>query len=80
MKKKDAAKGVDDALAWLVAESEAHVLRPGEFTVEMAREKLGGSVTGQALRHRFASMVASGELTSRKVLVKGKWVNAWKRK
>lgn len=80
MKKKNAVKDVDDALAWLVEESEAHVLRPGEFTVAMAQKKLGGNVSGSSLRFRFSAMVESGELTVRRILVKGKWANAWKRK
>lgn len=80
--KKNAAKEVDDALAWLVAEREANVLRPEEFTAEMAYQRMkseGIPTTIHTLRNRFKRMDRSGELTSRKALIDGKWANVYLR-
>jgi len=81
MKKNNAAKGVDDALAWLVDEAKANKLRPGEFTAESAMERLrseGVEDTIESLRCRFKRMHQVGKLEFRKVLINGKWTNAWR--
>lgn len=73
---------IDDALSWLVESAKENVIKPDEFTVEMAVKRLidsGSPATDDAIRFRLDRMVKNGELTKRKINLGGFLINAYKR-
>ena len=78
----DTLSKIDDSLAWLVKSAQVNCLMPGEFTVEMAVEKMhnaGLTDTDAAVRCRFNRMIKTGELTRRKIKLNGRITNVYLR-
>jgi response regulator of citrate/malate metabolism len=62
---------------WIVERLSQQDIEPDEFTAEMIMEKTKASRS--STRHRLKRMCESGELTSRKLLLNGQFVNVYKR-
>jgi response regulator of citrate/malate metabolism len=62
---------------WIVERLSQQEIEPDEFTAEMITEKTKASRS--ATRHRLKRMRENGELTSRKITLKGTLVNVYKR-
>ena len=62
---------------WVVDQLSQKTVEPDEFIMEMIMEKTGG--TRSSVRQRLGRMRENGELTSRKVLLNGTYVNVYKR-
>ena len=78
----DTLSAIDDSLAWLVESAQENCLKPGEFTTNMAMDKMkakGMSETHASIRCRFDRMFKSGELTSRKIKINGRHTNVYSR-
>lgn len=78
--KSNAAKELDDALAWMDAEISAAQIRPGEFTIDMAVERaarIDPAVTHDKIRHMLERKVKRGELVARKILLGARRINAY---
>ena len=76
----DTLSAIDDSLAWLVESAQENCLKPGEFTINMAMDKMkakGMSETYASISYRFNRMVRSGELTSRKIKINGRSTNVY---
>jgi hypothetical protein len=76
----DTLSKIDDSLAWLVESAQENCIKPGEFTTEMAIEKMqaaGITETDAAIRCRFDRMIKSGELKRRKIRINGRLTNVF---
>jgi hypothetical protein len=76
----DTLSAIDDSLAWLVESAQENCIKPGEFTTEMAIQKLqvaGITETDAAIRCRFDRMIKSGELKRRKIRINGRITNVF---
>jgi response regulator of citrate/malate metabolism len=62
---------------WIVERLSQQDMEPDEFTAEIVMEKIKASRS--STRHRLKRMCESGELTSRKLLLNGQFVNVYKR-
>jgi GTP-sensing pleiotropic transcriptional regulator CodY len=62
---------------WIVERLSQQALEPDEFTVEMVMEKT--KATSSAIRSNLQRMRNAGEVTSRKLLMNGVFVNVYKR-
>ena len=61
---------------WIIEKFNQVEIRPDEFTVEMVVEKTGKPY--HPIRNRIKRMHEKKELTCRKVLIKGRYVNVYK--
>jgi hypothetical protein len=61
---------------WIIEQLNRVEIRPDEFTVEMVVEKTGKPY--HPIRNRMKRMHEKKELTCRKVLIKGRYVNVYK--
>jgi hypothetical protein len=61
---------------WIIEKFNQVEIRPDEFTVEMVVEKTGKPY--HPIRNRMKRMHEKKELTCRKVLIKGRYVNVYK--
>ena len=78
----DTLSAIDDSLAWLVESAQENCLKPGEFTTNMAMDKMkakGMSETYPSISYRFNRMLRAGELTSRKIKINGRHTNVYSR-
>ena len=78
----DTLSAIDDSLAWLVESAQENCLKPGEFTTNMAMDKMkaaGIIETDATIRCRFNRMLRSGELTRRKIMLNGRQTNVYSR-
>lgn len=62
---------------WILEQFNQIEMSPDEFTVEMIVAKLGGP--HHPVRNRMKRMHEKGELTCRKLLIKGRYVNVYKK-
>jgi len=62
---------------WILEQFNQTEMSPDEFTVEMIVAKLGGP--HHPVRNRMKRMHEKGELTCRKLLIKGRYVNVYKK-
>ena len=62
---------------WILEQFNQIEMSPDEFTVEMIVAKLGGP--HHPVRNRVKRMHEKGELTCRKILIKGRYVNVYKK-
>jgi len=62
---------------WIIEQFQQVEIRPDEFTVEMVVEKTGKPY--HPIRNRMKRMHEKGELTCRKLLIKGRYVNVYKK-
>jgi hypothetical protein len=62
---------------WILEQFNQTEMSPDEFTVEMIVAKLGGP--HHPVRNRMKRMHEKGELTCRKILIKGRYVNVYKK-
>lgn len=62
---------------WILEQFNQVEMSPDEFTVEMIVAKLGGP--HHPVRNRMKRMHEKGELTCRKILIKGRYVNVYKK-
>jgi len=62
---------------WILEQFNQIEMSPDEFTVEMVVAKLGSPY--QPVRNRMKRMHEKGELTCRKLLIKGRYVNVYKK-
>jgi hypothetical protein len=62
---------------WIIEQFQQVEMHPDEFTVEMVVEKMGKAY--HPIRNRVKRMHEKGELTCRKMLIKGRYVNVYKR-
>ena len=62
---------------WILEQFNQIEISPDEFTVEMVVAKLGGPY--HPVRNRMKRMHEKGELTCRKILIKGRYVNVYKK-
>lgn len=62
---------------WVIDNLKQSPLEEDEFTIEMVAKKLKESVN--PVRHRLQRMFENGEVTRRKILQGGCYVNAYKR-
>ena len=62
---------------WIVERLSQQEMEPDEFTAEMIMKKTKASRS--STRHRLKRMCDNGELTSRKLLMNGVFVNVYKR-
>ncbi len=62
---------------WILEQFNQIEMSPDEFTVEMIVAKLGGP--HHPVRNRVKRMHEKGELTCRKLLIKGRYVNVYKK-
>jgi len=62
---------------WVIDNLKQSPLEEDEFTAEMVTEKLKASAN--SIRHRLQRMFENGEVTRRKILHGGRYVNAYKR-
>ena len=77
---RNTLSAIDDSLAWLVESAQENCIKPGEFTTNMAMDKMkakGMSETHSSLRGLFDRMLKSGELTSRKIKINGRSTNVY---
>jgi len=77
---RDTLKQIDDRLAWLVESMKENHIKPKEFTIDMAVQKMavaGTKVTHESMRSRFSRMVKSGELSFRQAYIDGKLTNIY---
>jgi hypothetical protein len=78
----DTLSAIDDSLAWLVESAQENCIKPGEFTTEMAIQKMqaaGITETDASIRCRFDRMIKSGELKRRKIRINGRITNVYLR-
>jgi hypothetical protein len=76
----DTLSKIDDSLAWLVESAQQNCIKPGEFTTEMAIQKMqaaGITETDAAIRCRFDRMIKAGELKRRKIRINGRLTNVF---
>jgi hypothetical protein len=76
----DTLSAIDDSLAWLVESAQENCIKPGEFTTEMAIQKMqaaGITETDAAIRCRFDRMIKAGELKRRKIRINGRLTNVF---
>jgi response regulator of citrate/malate metabolism len=62
---------------WIVERLSQQDIETDEFTAEIVMKKIKASRS--STRHRLKRMCESGELTSRKLLMNGVFVNVYKR-
>lgn len=62
---------------WILEQFNQIEMSPDEFTVEMVVAKLGDPY--HPVRNRMKRMHEKGELTCRKLLIKGRHVNVYKK-
>lgn len=62
---------------WILEQFNQIEMSPDEFTVEMVVAKLCSPY--QPVRNRMKRMHEKGELTCRKLLIKGRYVNVYKK-
>jgi hypothetical protein len=62
---------------WILEQFNQTEMSPDEFTVKMIVAKLGGP--HHPVRNRMKRMHEKGELTCRKILIKGRYVNVYKK-
>jgi hypothetical protein len=62
---------------WIIEQFQQVEMHPDEFTVEMIVGKLGSPY--HPVRNRVKRMHEKGELTCRKMLIKGRYVNVYKK-
>ena len=62
---------------WILEQFNQIEMSPDEFTVEMVVAKLGSPY--HPVRNRMKRMHEKGELTCRKLLIKGRYVNVYKK-
>lgn len=62
---------------WILEQFNQIEMSPDEFTVEMIVAKLGSPY--HPVRNRMKRMHEKGELTCRKLLIKGRYVNVYKK-
>lgn len=62
---------------WILEQFNQVEMSPDEFTVEMVVAKLGSPY--HSVRNRMKRMHEKGELTCRKLLIKGRYVNVYKK-
>ena len=62
---------------WIIERLSQQEIEPDEFTVEMAMKKT--KITKSQARHRLARMCENGELTKRKILLGGQWINIFRK-
>lgn len=62
---------------WILEQFNQIEMSPDEFTVEMVVAKLGSPY--HPVRNRMKRMHEKGELTCRKILIKGRYVNVYKK-
>ena len=61
---------------WIIEQFQQVEMHPDEFPVEMVVEKMGSPY--HPVRNRVKRMHEKGELTCRKMLIKGRYVNVYK--
>jgi hypothetical protein len=66
-------------LEWFLEKTTQEPIRPDEFTVRQAFERAGAGSTVAQMRCKLARMEHSKEITSRKVLMDGKWINVYRK-
>jgi CTP-dependent riboflavin kinase len=62
---------------WIVEKLTQVQMEPDEFTANMVAQKTGK--TRESARHRLKRMMDEGELTSRKILQDGQWINIYRK-
>jgi response regulator of citrate/malate metabolism len=62
---------------WIVEKLTQVQMEPDEFTANMVAQKT--KTTRESARHRLKRMMDEGELTSRKILQDGKWINIYRK-
>jgi len=62
---------------WIVEKFTQVQMEPDEFTPDMIVKKT--KKTKSSVRHRLQRMTAEGELTSRKILHNGQWINIYRK-
>jgi len=62
---------------WIVERFSQKKIEPDEFTIEMVMAKTKASRS--STRHRLQRMCESGELTNRRLLMNGVFVNVYRR-
>jgi len=62
---------------WILEQFNQVEMSPDEFTVEMVVAKLGSPY--HSVRNRMKRMHEKGDLTCRKLLIKGRYVNVYKK-
>lgn len=77
-------KGNKSALEAMLADLRENdtTQSPGEFTTQEIWDQMmaeGDDVTCHALRHRLDQKARKGEYLMRKILVKGKWTNVYRK-
>jgi response regulator of citrate/malate metabolism len=62
---------------WIVEKFTQVQMEPDEFTANMVAQKT--KTTRSSARHRLIRMAEAGELTSRKILQDGQWINIYRK-
>jgi response regulator of citrate/malate metabolism len=62
---------------WIVEKFTQVQMEPDEFTANMVAQKT--KTTRASARHRLKRMTDEGELTSRKILQDGQWINIYRK-
>jgi response regulator of citrate/malate metabolism len=62
---------------WIVEKFTQVQMEPDEFTADIIAKKT--KTTKSSVRHRLQRMKAEGELTSRKILQNGQWINIYRK-
>jgi CTP-dependent riboflavin kinase len=62
---------------WIVEKLNQVQMESDEFTINMVAEKTGK--TRASARHKLIRMAEAGELTSRKILQDGQWINIYRK-
>jgi len=62
---------------WIVEKFTQVQMEPDEFTADMVAQKT--KTTKSSARHRLKRMMDEGELTSRKILQDGQWINIYRK-
>ena len=62
---------------WIIEQFSQGKLEPDEFTAQMVKEKTGQ--TDSAVRCRLSRLCDTGELTKRKILLGGQWINIFRK-
>ncbi len=66
-----------NGMDWIVEKLTQVQMEPDEFTINMVAEKTGK--TKASARHKLLRMAEAGELTSRKILQDGQWINIYRK-
>lgn len=70
------------AMDWILEQLKVHELAADEFTIAMVHEQMsknGAQSPGKdALKNKFLRMEQTGVMTSRKMLINGRWVSVFR--